>query len=147
MNLIDWWFRVWNVSKVKFNQRIFFPTTDDHSKWGVSDDKAEWICVGDINRAVRSLTKKFVIHFRNNFSFCWTDFPLNFINASNDFYRKCKQNAEEEVFAINRNRFRIVIVCWLPISSHVQLELLQLTPTPYAIREPQNEFINWVHLL
>ncbi|XP_055299115.1 deoxyribonuclease-2-alpha [Sitodiplosis mosellana] len=43
--------RVWNVSKVKFNQSIFFPTTDDHSKWGVSDDKSDWVCVGDINRA------------------------------------------------------------------------------------------------
>ncbi|XP_031621229.1 deoxyribonuclease-2-alpha-like [Contarinia nasturtii] len=43
--------RVWNVSKIKFNQRVLFPSTDDHSKFAVSDDKSNWICVGDINRA------------------------------------------------------------------------------------------------
>lgn len=29
-----------------------FLTTDDHSKWAVSDQSSSWICVGDINRAV-----------------------------------------------------------------------------------------------
>lgn len=45
--------RVWNVSAIKFNKTIAFKTTEDHSKWAVSDIKNSWICVGDINRAVR----------------------------------------------------------------------------------------------
>lgn len=43
---------MWNVSKVKINKDVEFTTTDDHSKWGVSDNASHWICVGDINRAV-----------------------------------------------------------------------------------------------
>lgn len=43
---------VWNISKVKVNSDIEFETTEDHSKWGVSDLQTNWICVGDINRAV-----------------------------------------------------------------------------------------------
>lgn len=45
-------YSVWNVSQVKINDNIEFPTTDDHSKWGVGDSTQNWICVGDINRAV-----------------------------------------------------------------------------------------------
>lgn len=45
--------RVWNISKVKIGGAYSFPSTDDHSKWGVSDAESDWICVGDINRAVR----------------------------------------------------------------------------------------------
>lgn len=54
--------RVWNISKIKVNEKYSFPTTDDHSKWGVSDDQSDWICVGDINRAVSSIgfVKKFL---------------------------------------------------------------------------------------
>lgn len=44
--------RVWNVSKIKLNKDFTFPTTHDHSKWGVGDENSDWICVGDINRAV-----------------------------------------------------------------------------------------------
>lgn len=47
--------RVWNVSEIKFNETISFKTTDDHSKFGVGDTDSDWICVGDINRAVRTL--------------------------------------------------------------------------------------------
>lgn len=49
-------YSVWNVSQVKINDNIEFPTTDDHSKWGVGDSKQNWICVGDINRAVNSIS-------------------------------------------------------------------------------------------
>lgn len=42
------------MSQVKFDETITFKTTDDHSKWGVSDENSDWICVGDINRAVRN---------------------------------------------------------------------------------------------
>lgn len=44
--------RVFNVDKMNLNQAYAFPTTDDHSKWAVSDLSSDWICVGDINRAV-----------------------------------------------------------------------------------------------
>lgn len=46
-------FSVWNIKKVNINDVYAFPTTDDHSKWAVSNDTSGWICVGDINRAVR----------------------------------------------------------------------------------------------
>lgn len=52
---------VWNVSQVKMNKDVVFPTTDDHSKWGVSDDQSNWICVGDINRAVIFLQNTFFV--------------------------------------------------------------------------------------
>lgn len=48
---------VWNVSRVNLFNRFDFPTTDDHSKWAVSDEESEWICVGDINRAVSCFDK------------------------------------------------------------------------------------------
>lgn len=99
--------RVWNVSKIKFNETVSFKTTDDHSKWGVSDSNSNWICVGDINRAV-SIFFRTISHTK--YFNC-----ILFI-----YYRKCKQNVAVEVFVIVQKRFHPVIDHSLPISNHVQ---------------------------
>lgn len=45
-------FRVLNVSKLKIKIIDFeLVTSDDHSKWAVSESPGNWTCVGDINRA------------------------------------------------------------------------------------------------
>ncbi|VEN59183.1 unnamed protein product [Callosobruchus maculatus] len=45
-------FKVLNIKSIEINvTEALFTTTEDHSKWAVSSDNKNWICVGDINRA------------------------------------------------------------------------------------------------
>lgn len=83
----------------------------DHSKFAVSDDKSDWICVGDINRAV-----KLISFFR---------FLMLKLKIFVDFFfvRKCKRSAEEEVFVTTPSQFQEVIVNLLLILNHVMLRL------------------------
>lgn len=50
-------YRVDNVLDLEITEpvEISFKTTTDHSKWAVSTNTttSKWICIGDINRAVR----------------------------------------------------------------------------------------------
>lgn len=46
-------FRVQNIQTINLSMiYINFNSSTDHSKWAVSDEKNDWICVGDINREV-----------------------------------------------------------------------------------------------
>ncbi|GJQ82853.1 putative deoxyribonuclease II [Trypoxylus dichotomus] len=52
-------FNTLNVKSIKMNVpdvSLDFTSTNDHSKWAVSsDDKENWICIGDINRAASQM--------------------------------------------------------------------------------------------
>lgn len=39
-----------NVQEITFNSEVYWPETKDHSKWGISYDIKNWVCIGDINR-------------------------------------------------------------------------------------------------
>lgn len=44
-------YKVYNVNTMKFpDKNIEFSTSKDHSKWVVSKDNGNWLCIGDINR-------------------------------------------------------------------------------------------------
>lgn len=97
---------MWNVSKVRFNREVFFPTTDDHSKWGVSDEHSDWICVGDINRAVCIIL---IAHL-----------TVSKINNFVLFFRECKQNVAVALFVIGRELFQTAIALSYQTLNHVQ---------------------------
>nr|CAH7753566.1 unnamed protein product [Callosobruchus chinensis] len=51
-------FKVLNIKSIEINvTQALFTTTEDHSKWAVSSDNKNWICVGDINRAEHQKTR------------------------------------------------------------------------------------------
>jgi len=39
-----------NVRELTINSEVSWPETKDHSKWGISYDISNWVCIGDINR-------------------------------------------------------------------------------------------------
>ena len=39
-----------NIQQITLTSNIVWPETKDHSKWGVSYDIPNWLCIGDINR-------------------------------------------------------------------------------------------------
>ncbi|XP_071140616.1 plancitoxin-1-like isoform X1 [Mytilus edulis] len=44
-------YKVYNVNTMRFpGKNIEFATSKDHSKWVVSKDNGNWLCIGDINR-------------------------------------------------------------------------------------------------
>lgn len=64
---------VFNVQSVEVDVlNVTFTTTQDHSKWAVSNPKQglHWLCVGDINRMVciqvQSFTHRQYVAFRNH---------------------------------------------------------------------------------
>lgn len=63
--MISLYFRVMNVKSINFAEaNVVFKTSRDHSKWAVSNSansNRNWVCVGDINRAVSNVDK-FLYH-------------------------------------------------------------------------------------
>ena len=55
--MIKYFFRVFNIESVSLKEvDLEFNSSHDHSKWAVASDNknnGNWVCVGDINRAVR----------------------------------------------------------------------------------------------
>lgn len=44
-------YKVYNINTLTFPDKgISFSTAKDHSKWAVSKDQGDWLCIGDINR-------------------------------------------------------------------------------------------------
>jgi hypothetical protein len=39
-----------NVAEVTINANVKWTSTKDHSKWGISYDIPNWVCIADINR-------------------------------------------------------------------------------------------------
>ena len=46
-----------NVDEITFNSDVLWPETKDHSKWGISYDIPNWVCIGDINRMYSQNTR------------------------------------------------------------------------------------------
>lgn len=44
-------YKVYNINNIQIpGTSITFPTSKDHSKWAVSKNGGNWLCIGDINR-------------------------------------------------------------------------------------------------
>jgi len=46
-----------NILSMAFNQNVAWTESKDHSKWGISSDVANWVCIGDINRMYSQNTR------------------------------------------------------------------------------------------
>ncbi|XP_046340216.2 plancitoxin-1-like isoform X2 [Haliotis rufescens] len=68
-------FKVYNVKSIVLPEGIVFKETKDHSKWAISQNGTNWVCIGDINRDLSQEKRAGgTVCFQN--SKVWTNFNL-----------------------------------------------------------------------